>query len=175
MMGGADGSWKRARAEHAGVRQWLHLPVRQQLRLLPGRSRRPRGSGPCAALSALAATAVLLGGCELTEVTLAESDDVVIAETRLVLNLESGDRAASLDAYTYLHRTLSAARGDEVEGAIVRLSGASGASRSSRSRRATATPASATTRTNRTRMSVPATGRSSPLPPSLPARSSNSR
>ena len=118
MMGGAGWSSRPTRAGHPDVRQQLRLPL--------GQSRRPRGSGRCAALSAVAATVFLLGGCELTEVTLAESDDVVIAETRLVLNLEGGDRAASLDVYTYLHRTLSAARGDEVEGAVVRLSGASG-------------------------------------------------
>ena len=59
--------------------------------------------------------------------TLAESEDVVVAETRLTLNLGSGDGATSLSVYAYLHRTLSAARADEVEGATVRLSGASGA------------------------------------------------
>ena len=71
--------------------------------------------------------ATLLGGCELTEVTLAESEDVVVAETRLTLNLGSGDGATSLSVYAYLHRTLSAARADEVEGATVRLSSTSGA------------------------------------------------
>ena len=59
--------------------------------------------------------------------TLAESEDVVVAETRLTLNLGSGDGATSLSVYAYLHRTLSAARADEVEGATVRLSSASGA------------------------------------------------
>ena len=86
-----------------------------------------RRSGACATVIAAAAAVPLLGGCELTEVTLAESDDVVVAEMRLTLNLDTGDGAPSLDAYAYLHRTLSAARADEVEGATVRVSGASGA------------------------------------------------
>ena len=88
----------------------------------PG-TRRSRGSG---AGIAVVAAVLLLGGCALTEVTLAESDDVVVAETRLILELDTGDGAPSLDAYAYLHRTLSAARPDEVEGAVVRISGASG-------------------------------------------------
>ena len=87
----------------------------------------PPGVRACAAVSAAAGAATLLGGCELTEVTLAESEDVVVAETRLTLNLGSGDGATSLSVYAYLHRTLSAARADEVEGATVRLSSASGA------------------------------------------------
>ena len=82
-----------------------------------------RGLPPSATAAALA----LLGGCELTEVTLTESDDVVVAEGRLILNLDSRDGAPSLSVYAYLHRTLSAARPDEVEGARVRVSGASGA------------------------------------------------
>ena len=93
----------------------------------PGQSRRSRGSGLCAALSAVTAASLLLGGCELTEVTLAESEDVVVAETRLILNYDGEDAAPWLNVYAYLHRTLSAARANEVEGATVRLSGASGA------------------------------------------------
>lgn len=86
-----------------------------------------RRPGASAAVITAAAAVLLLGGCELTEVTLAESDDVVVAETRLILNLDAGEGALSLNAYAYLHRTLSAARADEVEGATVRVSGASGA------------------------------------------------
>lgn len=86
--------------------------------------RRPAAA---AAVIAAAAAVLLLGGCELTEVTLAESDDVVVAETRLILHLDFGEGAPSLNAYAYLHRTLSGARADEVEGATVRVSGASGA------------------------------------------------
>ena len=115
MMGGA----LRRRERAPAGRRWLHPGL--------GPSRRPRGSGLCAALSAVTAATLLLGGCELTEVTLAESEDVVIAETRLILNYDSEDAAPRLSVYTYLHRTLSAARADEVEGATVRVSGASGA------------------------------------------------
>ena len=86
-----------------------------------GGARAPRtrvcgARGACAAVSAAAVAATLLGGCELTEVTLAESEDVVVAETRLTLNLGSGDGATSLSVYAYLHRTLSVARADEVGG-----------------------------------------------------------
>ena len=88
-------------------------------------SRPARPPGARVAVAAIAAA--FLAGCELTEVTLAESEDVVVAETRLVLNLDGGDGVASTTAYAYLHRTLSAARADRVEGAAVRLSGASGA------------------------------------------------
>lgn len=79
------------------------------------------------ALPAAAATVLALGACALTEVTIAESEDVVVAETRLILGLDIDGGAPSLNAYAYLHRTLSATRADEVEGAIVRMSGASGA------------------------------------------------
>lgn len=85
-----------------------------------------RRSGTSGAVIAAAAAGLLLGGCELTEVTLAESDDVVVAETRLILNLDTADGTPSLNVYAYLHRTLSAARADGVEGARVRVSGASG-------------------------------------------------
>ncbi|MDE0396044.1 MAG: hypothetical protein OYK82_14835 [Gammaproteobacteria bacterium] len=91
--------------------------------MCPG-SRRPSAS---AGVIAAVAAVLLLGGCELTEVTLAESDDVVVAETRLILDLDTAEGAPSLNVYAYLHRTLSAARADEVEGARVRVSGASGA------------------------------------------------
>ena len=86
-----------------------------------------RRSGALDAVIAAGAAVLLVGGCELTEVTLAESDDVVIAETRLILSLDTADGTPSLNVYSYLHRTLSAARADEVEGARVRVSGASGA------------------------------------------------
>ena len=89
---------------------------------MSARAHRP-ARGPASAAAALA----LLAGCELTEVTLTESDDVVVAETRLILNLDSRGGAPSLSVYAYLHRTLSAARPDEVEGAAVRVSGTSGA------------------------------------------------
>ncbi|MYG81780.1 MAG: hypothetical protein F4187_08470 [Gemmatimonadetes bacterium] len=76
-------------------------------------------------LAATAASAALLGGCALTEVTLTESEDVVIVESQLTVNLEN-DGTTELFLYAYLHRTLSAGRPDEVEGAAVRVSGESG-------------------------------------------------
>ena len=76
-------------------------------------------------LAATGASAALLGGCALTEVTLTESEDVVIVESQLTVNLED-DGTTELFLYAYLHRTLSAGRPDEVEGAAVRVSGASG-------------------------------------------------
>ena len=77
-------------------------------------------------LSAVLATSPVLAGCALTEVTITESEDVVIAEAQLTINLQH-DGGTSLSVYAYLHRTLSGARTDEVEGAIVRVSGASNA------------------------------------------------
>ena len=91
--------------------------------LRPGRPRVRCMDARVAMLVVLAAASVL-GGCSLTEVVTAESDDVVIAETQLTINLDDGD-GSSLSVYAYLHRTLSGARADEVEGAIVRVSGAS--------------------------------------------------
>lgn len=91
--------------------------------------RRSRASvrGLLRAVLGAAPSAMVFGGCALTEVTVAESEDVVIAETRLIVNLDHAGGAPSLNVYAYLHRTLSRARPDEVEGATVRVSGASGA------------------------------------------------
>ena len=90
-----------------------------------GRPRVRRFGAGLASLASLATTTVL-GGCALTEVTITESEDVVIAEAQLTINLHN-DGGTSLSVYAYLHRTLSGARADEVEGAIVRVSGASNA------------------------------------------------
>ena len=115
MIGVAD----RRRGRRRAGRQWLHPPF--------GDSRRSHRSRAFGAVGVAVAAATLLGACELTEVTLAESDDVVVAETRLTVNLASGDGATSVSVYSYLHRTLSTARADVVQGATVRLSSASGA------------------------------------------------
>lgn len=87
---------------------------------------RPRACRPRAGVAMLVvlALAPVLGGCALTEVTVTESEDVVIAEAQLTIN-QHGDGGTSLGVYTYLHRTLSGQRPDEVEGAVVRVSGAS--------------------------------------------------
>ena len=93
-----------------------------------GRRRRGR-----AAAVLLAAVAVA-GGCELTEVTVAEPDDVVVAEVQLVLVLDPGgflnppgEGGISLRAVAFLHRTLGSGVAAPVGGAAVRVSGASGA------------------------------------------------
>ena len=91
-----------------------------------GRASASAGASAGAALAVVAGAALALGGCELTEVTVSESEDVVVAEAQLTLNLDSDDGGISLSVYTYLHRTLSADRADKVEGATVRVSGASG-------------------------------------------------
>ena len=78
----------------------------------------------CSVVAVMAA-AGLPGGCALTEVTVAESEDVVIVESQLTVNLED-DGMTELFVYAYLHRTLSASRASEVEGATIRVMGASG-------------------------------------------------
>ena len=88
-----------------------------------GRARARRLNAGAAMLVVLAGAPVL-GGCALTEVTVTESEDVVIAEAQLTIN-QHGDGGTSLGVYTYLHRTLSGQRADEVEGAVVRVSGSS--------------------------------------------------
>ncbi len=95
-------------------------------RVRRGRPRRVRRFDPGLAVLVALATAPVLGGCELTEVTVTESEDVVIAEVQVTIDLDDGG-ATSLSVYAYLHRTLSGARADEVEGAVVRVSGASNA------------------------------------------------
>ncbi|MDE0032073.1 MAG: hypothetical protein OXU75_22345 [Deltaproteobacteria bacterium] len=87
------------------------------------RARECRPNAGAATLVVLAGGSIL-GGCALTEVTVTESEDVVIAEAQLTINLH-GDGSTSLDVYTYLHRTLSGQRADEVEGAAIRVSGTS--------------------------------------------------
>ena len=91
-----------------------------------GRPRQARRVDAGLATSVVLAVASMLGGCALTEVTVTESEDVVIAEAQLAINLEA-DGGMSLSVYAYLHRTLSGERADEVEGAMVRVSGASNA------------------------------------------------
>ena len=81
--------------------------------------RRGRVSPLFAAMSVL--------GCELTEVVIAAADDVIVAETFVVLDLEEGGESPTLDAYAYLHRTLDHSRDPRVGGASVRVTGASGA------------------------------------------------
>ena len=95
------------------------------VQLRRARPRARRSDAGAMTLVVLAAAAGL-GGCALTEVTVTESEDVVIAEAQVTINLDD-DGGTSLSVYAYLHRTLSGERADEVEGAIVRVSGASNA------------------------------------------------
>ena len=91
----------------------------------PGASRRGRaGAVP---LTALVAALAVAAGCQLTEVTVSEPDDVVVAEVQVVLVLNHGDGGVSLRAVAFLHRTLGTGVAAPVEGATVRVSGASGA------------------------------------------------
>lgn len=77
------------------------------------------------AMSVLLA-AVLGAACELTELTITAPEDVIIAETVLILDLDPGGDGVTLEALTYLHRTQNRALADEVAGARVTVSGARG-------------------------------------------------
>lgn len=76
-------------------------------------------------VAALLAGASVLG-CELTEVVITAAEDVIIAETFVVLDLEEAGDDPTLDAYAYLHRTLDYSRDARVGGASVHVTGASG-------------------------------------------------
>jgi len=76
-------------------------------------------------VAALLAGASVLG-CELTEVVITAAEDVIIAETFVVLDLEEAGEEPTLDAYAYLHRTFDYSRDPRVDGATVRVTGASG-------------------------------------------------
>ena len=76
----------------------------------------------------LVAGALLSLGCELTEVTVVEPDDVIVAEVEVVLTLAPGDPTdISLTALALLHRTRERDGSRKVAGATVRVSGESGA------------------------------------------------
>ena len=65
-------------------------------------------------------------GCELTEVTIAAPEDVIIAETQVILALDPSGDGVTLEALAYLHRTQNRSFEDEVSGASVRVSSESG-------------------------------------------------
>ena len=101
----------------------------------PARARRPAWyevreraarawRGGCLQLAALAAGAAALG-CEITEVEIAASEDIVIAEV-VALVQQNPAGAPTLAAFAYLHRTLDQSRDPRVSGAVVRIKGASG-------------------------------------------------
>lgn len=80
-------------------------------------SRRSPANGPVAALAA--ALAVGLAGCELTSVTIAETEDVVVVEAVL----RAGDSAQSM----FVHRTARGGRTLAVPDAAIRVTGPDGA------------------------------------------------
>ncbi len=96
-------------------------PCGPGVRLAPERARELR-----APVLGAAITVVMTLGCELTEVTIAAPEDVIVAETLLVLELDPSGDGVTLDALAYLHRTQNLALDDEVADASVRVSGASG-------------------------------------------------
>jgi hypothetical protein len=65
----------------------------------------------CARVSAACVAALVLGGCELTEIRLATAEDVIIAE----VVLRSGDAVQ----YAYLHRTTGTNGSARVPGALI--------------------------------------------------------
>ena len=80
------------------------------------------------AAAALAATSILALGCELTEVTVLEPEDVIVAESQVVLTLALDDATdISMTALALLHRTNELDGTRRVTGATVRVSGESGA------------------------------------------------
>ncbi|MCY4398681.1 MAG: hypothetical protein OXE96_04950 [Gemmatimonadetes bacterium] len=85
----------------------------------------PWRSGTGWALPALAA--LFTQGCELTEITVAQPEDVIIAEVQVVLTLDAdGAGDVSMSALALLHRTFQAGGSRKVRGATVRVTGQSG-------------------------------------------------
>ena len=76
----------------------------------------------------VAALVALLGvaSCELTEVTIAAADDVIVAQTNLVVELDHEGPGTTLDVFAYLQRTLNAEVARPVPGAVVSITGPSG-------------------------------------------------
>ncbi len=88
-----------------------------------GRVVRPRlVQWPGACMVVLAA---VLGaqGCELTEVTIAAPDDVIIAQTNLVVELDPELSGGTLNVFTYLQRTLNPDMARPVSGAVISIAG----------------------------------------------------
>ena len=88
------------------------------------RNRSTRAIAPLVAT--VVAGALTTTGCELTGVAITAPERVIFAETWAILALDA-DNGPALDAFAFLHRTLSSGDGGRVPGAVVRLSGESGA------------------------------------------------
>ena len=90
------------------------------------RARRPRPGAATLFIAVVAASLPALG-CELTEVTVAEPEDVIIAEAQVVLTLDADEAGSvSMSALALLHRTLRPSGSRKVQGATVRVTGESG-------------------------------------------------
>lgn len=77
-------------------------------------------------VTTVVAGALTTTGCELTGVAITAPERVMFAETWVILALDA-DNGPALDAFAFLHRTLSSDDAGGVPGAVVRLSGESGA------------------------------------------------
>lgn len=82
--------------------------------------RHPRRDG-CSI--AVIAPLLVLAACELTEVTVEESDDLIVAEAQVVLNLDLEDDETSLTAWTLLHRTFQPEGAPSLSGAVITMAG----------------------------------------------------
>ena len=71
---------------------------------------------------ALAATLYLSAGCSLTEITIAEPQDVIVAEVQVVLTLALDTDEVSLSAWALLHRTYQPEGAPSLAGAEVKVS-----------------------------------------------------
>lgn len=77
-------------------------------------------------VASVAGAALFATACEITEVTIAAPEDVIVAEVNVVLDLDPDGDRITLEALAYLHRTQNRSEEDEVSGARVQVSGASG-------------------------------------------------
>ena len=72
---------------------------------------------------AIIAVSLLAAGCELTEVQVELPEDVIVAETQVVLTLDHDDDEASLTAWALLHRTYQPEGAPSLSGAVITVSG----------------------------------------------------
>ena len=89
------------------------------------RSQWSRGRAPPHAGLPIAIIAVpfVAAGCELTEVTVEPPEDVIVAETQVVLTLDHDDDEVSLTAWALLHRTFQPEGAPSLSGAVITVTG----------------------------------------------------
>lgn len=80
------------------------------------------GSRPGFISGLLAAALLPCAGCSLTDVTIAEPDDLVVAEVQVVLTLALDNRNVSLTAWALLHRTYLFGEAPTLAGTVVKVS-----------------------------------------------------